>query len=104
MYDLTAHEPFRVINISAPEELKTDADFTQLFHFLISDFHRSINAFTALYGYTHRRQLLGALAMVLKGYMPKVEPELVEGYPASLDKIELLIAQTLVEAVGRLAA
>ena len=104
MYDLTAHEPFRAIQISAPEELKTDADFTQLFHFLISDFHRSINAFTALYGYTHRRQLLGALAMVLKGYMPKVEPELVEGYPSSLDKIELLIAQTLVEAVGRLAA
>ena len=104
MYDLTTREPFRAIQISAPEELKTDADFTQLFHYLISEFHRSINAFTAQYGYNHRRQLLGALAMVLKGYMPKMEPELVEDYPASLDKIELLIAQTLVEAVGRLAA
>ena len=51
MYDLTAREPFRAIQISAPEELKTDADFTQLFHYLISEFHRSINAFTAQYGY-----------------------------------------------------
>ena len=104
MYDLTEREPFRAQNITPPPTLKSDADFTQLFHYLISDFHRSINAFTALYGYTHRRQLLGALAMVLKGYMPKMEPELVVDYPASLDKIELLVAQTLVEAVGRLAA
>ena len=76
---------------------------TQLFHYLISEFHRTINAYTTRYGYCHRQRLLGALLRVLKGYMPSVEPELVRGYPGSLEQIELLVAQAIIEAAGRVA-
>lgn len=103
MYDLTQNGPFQALRITAPATLSNDADYTQLFHYLISEFHRTINAYTARYGYSHRQRLLGALLRVLKGYMPLVEPELVRGYPGSLERIELLIAQAIIEAAGRVA-
>lgn len=49
--------------------------------------HRTINAYTARYGYSYRQQLFGTLLTVLKGDMPSVEPELVRGYLGSLEQI-----------------
>ena len=57
----------------------------------------------AVYGYHQRKLLFGVLLRVLMDYMPRVEPELISGYPGSLEKIELLFAQTIVEAVARVA-
>ena len=103
MYDLSKREPLRALPVAAPEGLTSDADYTQLFHYLISEFHRTLNSFTAMYGYHQRQQLLGVIYAVLTRYMPRVEPELITEYPTSLEKIELLVAQTIVEAVGRVA-
>ena len=103
MYDLSKRELLRALPVAAPEGLTSDADYTQLFHYLISEFHRTLNSFTAMYGYYQRQKLLGVLFAVLTRYMPRVEPELVRDYPGSLEKIELLVAQTIVEAVGRVA-
>ena len=103
MYDLTKREPLRAIPIPAPEALASTSDYTQLFHYCLSEFHRTLNTFTAVYGYHQRKQLLAAIYAVLTRYMPRVEPKLVTEYPASLDQIELLVAQTIVEAVGRVA-
>ena len=101
MYDLTKREPLRALSITPPEALSSDADYTRLFHYLLSEFHRTINSFTAVYGYHQRKQLIGVLLRVLMEYMPRVEPDLIQDYPASLEKIELLVAQTIVEAVAR---
>ena len=103
MYDLTKREPFRALPIMPPEALSSDADYTRLFHYLLSEFHRTINSFTAVYGYHQRKHLLTILLRVLMEYMPGVEPDLIQDYPASLEKIELLVAQTIVEAVARTA-
>ncbi len=102
-YDLTKREPLRALDITPPEALRTDTDYTQLFHYLLSEFHRTLNCFTAVYGYHQRKVLIGVLLRVLMQYMPRVEPALVRDYPASLEKIELLVAQTIVEAVARAA-
>lgn len=101
MYDLRKREPLRALQINPPERLILDTEYTQLFHYLLSEFHRTLNCFTAVYGYHQRKQLLGVLLRVLMEYMPRVEPDLVIDYPASLEKIELLVAQTIVEAVAR---
>lgn len=103
LYDLSKREPFSALSITAPEQLASNADYTQLFHYLLSEFHRILNSFTAVYGYYHRQRLLGALYAVLTRYMPRVEPNLVAEYPASLERIELLVAQTIVEAVAKTA-
>ena len=103
MYDLTKWEPLRALPITPPEALSSDKDYTQLFHYLLSEFHRTLNCFTAVYGYHQRKVLLGVLLRVLMEYMPRVEPDLVADYPSSLEKIELLVAQTIVEAVARAA-
>ena len=103
MYDLTKREPLRALSITPPAALKTDSDYTQLFHYLLSEFHRTLNCFTAVYGYHQRKLLLGVLLRVLMEYMPRVEPDLVADYPASLEKIKLLVAQTIVEAVAKSA-
>ena len=103
MYDLSKREPLRALPVAAPGGLTSDADYTQLFHYLISEFHRTLNSFTAMYGYYQRQKLLEVLFAVLTRYMPRVEPELVRDYPGSLEKIELLVAQTIVETVGRVA-
>ena len=102
-YDLTKREPLRALDITVPDRLASDADYTQLFHYLLSEFHRTLNCFTAVYGYHQRKVLIGVLLRVLMQYMPRVEPALVRDYPASLEKIELLVAQTIVEAVARAA-
>ncbi len=102
-YDLTKREPLRALSITPPVTLKTDSDYTQLFHYLLSEFHRTLNCFTAVYGYHQRKVLLGVLIRVLMEYMPRVEPDLIRDYPASLEKIELLVAQTIVEAVAKTA-
>ena len=103
MYDLSKREPLRRLPITAPERLTSDADYTRLFHYCLSEFHRTLNCFTAVYGYHHRQRLLGAIYAVLTRYMPRVEPDLISDYPRSLERIELLVAQTIVEAVGRVA-
>ena len=103
LYDLSKREPLRRLPITAPERLASDADYTQLFHYCLSEFHRTLNCYTAVYGYHHRQRLLGTIYAVLTRYMPIVEPNLISGYPASLDQIELLVAQTIVEAVARVA-
>ena len=102
-YDLSNREPLRALPIAAPKALASAADYTQLFHYCLSEFHRTLNTFTAVYGYHQRKQLLTAIFAVLTRYMPKVEPGLVTEYPGSLDQIELLVAQTIVEAVSRTA-
>ena len=103
MYDLSKREPLRRLPITAPERLTSDADYTRLFHYCLSEFHRTLNCFTAVYGYHQWKLLFGVLLRVLMDYMPRVEPELISGYPGSLEKIELLFAQTIVEAVARVA-
>ena len=102
-YDLTNREPLRALSITPPAALRDDSDYTQLFHYLLSEFHRTLNSFTAVYGYHQRKVLIGVLLRVLCEYMPRVEPELIRGYPASLGQIEMLVAQTIVEAVARAA-
>ena len=101
MYDLSKWEPLRALPITAPETLASASDYTQLFHYCLSEFHRTLNTFTAVYGYHQRKRLLAVIYAVLTRYMPRVEPELVTEYPSSLERIELLVAQTIVEAVGR---
>lgn len=103
MYDLSKREPLKPLSIEPPEALASAADYTQLFHYCLSEFHRTLNTFTAVYGYHQRKRLLCAIYAVLTRYMTKVEPELISGYPRSLEHIELLVAQTIVEAVGRVA-
>ena len=103
MYDLSKREPLKPLSIDHPDTLSSAADYTQLFHYCLSEFHRTLNTFTAVYGYHQRKQLLCAIYAVLTRYMPKVEPRLVTEYPRSLEQIELLVAQTIVEAVGRVA-
>ena len=103
MYDLSKREPLRALSITPPERLTSDADYTQLFHYCLSEFHRTLNCFTAVYGYHHRKMLFGVLLRVLMEYMPRVEPDLISDYPRSLERIELLVAQTIVEAVARVA-
>ena len=103
MYDLSKREPLRALSITPPTRLILESEYTQLFHYLLSEFHRTLNCFTAVYGYHQRKVLLGVLLRVLMEYMPRVEPNLVINYPASLDRIELLFAQTIVEAVARAA-
>ena len=103
MYDLSKREPLRALPITAPEALASASDYTQLFHFCLSEFHRTLNSFTAVYGYYHRQRLFGAIYAVLTRYMPRVEPELVTEYPNSLERIWLLVAQTIVEAAGRVS-
>jgi len=102
-YDLTKREPLRALSITPPEALSSDADYTRLFHYLLSEFHRTLNCFTAVYGYHQRKVLIGVLLRVVMEYMPRVEPILVHDYPSSLDQIELLFAHTIVEAVARAA-
>ena len=102
-YDLSKREPLRALPIAAPEALASDTDYTQLFHYCLSEFHRTLNTFTAVYGYHQRKRLLGAIYAVLTRYMPRVEPDLINGYPSSLERIELLVAQTIVQAVRRVA-
>ncbi len=103
LYDLSKREPLRPLSIEPPEALTSTSDYTQLFHYCLSEFHRTLNTFTAVYGYHQRKRLLCAIYAVLTRYMPKVESKLVSDYPASLEQIELLVAQTIVEAVGRVA-
>lgn len=103
MYDLSKREPLHALPITAPETLASASDYTQLFHYCLSEFHRTLNTFTAVHGYHQRKRLLAAIYAVLTRYMPRVEPELVTEYPRSLERIELLVAQTIVEAAGRVA-
>ena len=102
-YDLIDEAPFEELSIPAPETLSTDSDFTILFHHLVSQFYRSINSFGKRFGYNARQRLLSALLMVLKVYMPEHEKELVRSYPDSLESIELLFAQVIIEAAKRTA-
>ena len=87
--------PFQRLFIPAPAQLKDEDDFTDLFQLMISEFCLSINEYGNQYGYGNRQRLLASMLKVLREYMPVGEPELVTEYPASLEKIKGLMAETI---------
>lgn len=94
--DLTNPAPFKKLRIPLPEKLETDAEFTQLFHRAISEFHHAINAYGMRYGYADRQRLLVYIMQALKEVMPKVNPEYIEMFPDYLDGIRSLVAQMII--------
>jgi len=94
-HDLTNPAPFKNLHIPLPEKLETDADFTQLFHWMISDFHLAINAYKKRFGYGDRQRLLVYILNALKVLMPKEFPEYITNYPKSLDDIKGLVGQII---------
>lgn len=95
-HDLTNPAPFKKLRIPLPQKLETDAEFTQLFHWAISEFHHAINAYGKRYGYADRQRLLVYIMQALKEVMPKVNPEYIENFPESLDGIRSLVAQVII--------
>ena len=87
--------PFLKLFIPAPEQLKEDRDFTELFQFMISEFCLSINEFDHQFGHANRQRLLASMLKVLREYMPAGEPELITEYPSSLEKIKGLMVETI---------
>ena len=94
--DLINPAPFKKLRIPLPQELETDAEFTQLFHRGISEFHHAINAYGKRYGYADRQRLLVYIMQALKEIMPKVNPEYIENFPDYLDGIRSLVAQMII--------
>ncbi len=86
--------PFQKLFIPAPEQLKEDRDFTELFQFMISEFCLSINEYCNQYGYGNRQRLLASMLKVLREYMPVGQPELITEYPGSLERIKGLMGET----------
>ncbi len=103
-YDLTNPAPIKKLNIQPPEALETDADYTRLFHYMVSYFHASINMYSKKYGYGDRQRLLVTMLNAIKELIPEKCPELIQDYPKSLPEIEAFIGQLILisqEYTGR---
>jgi hypothetical protein len=98
-YDPTMDAPFDERDIPYPGQLETDEDFTQLFQYMISEFHLAINIYGKQYGYGDRQRLLATILMVLTEMMPMMHPEYISNYPASLEEIKRLVAHLMLMSV-----
>lgn len=98
-HDLTNEAPFENLPIPLPDKLESDADFAQLFHFMISEFHLSINIYGKKYGYGDRQRLLVYILEALKNIMPVTNPEYIDNFPESLEDIKGLVAQMILTSV-----
>ena len=96
---MTNPAPFKNLRIPLPEKLETDADFTQLFHWMISNYHLSINAYEKRFGYADRQRLLIYILNTLKVVIPKEFPEYITNYPESLDNIKGLVEQMILISI-----
>ncbi len=70
-HDLTSKAPFENLPIPLPEKLESDADYTQLFQYMVSKFHLAINAYEKQYGYGDRQRLLVYILQTLKDLISK---------------------------------
>ena len=98
-HDLTNPAPFKNLRIPLPEKLETDADFTQLFHWMISNYHLSINAYGKRFGYADRQRLFIYILNTLNVVIPKEFPEYIMNYPESLDDIKGLVGQIILISI-----
>ena len=98
-HDLTSKAPFEDLPIPLPEKLESDADYTQLFQYMVSEFHLAINAYEKQYGYGDRQRLLVYILQTLKDLIPQAEPDYIKNYPASLEDIKGFVAQIILTSV-----
>ena len=98
-HDLTSKAPFEDLPIPLPEKLESDADYTQLFQYMVSEFHLAINAYEKQYGYGDRQRLLVYILQTLKDLIPQAEPDYIKNYPAPLEDIKGFVAQVILTSV-----
>lgn len=94
-HDLTSKAPFKNLRIQLPDKLESDDDFTRLFHWMISEFHLSINTYGRKFGYADRQRLLVYIMEALKTVMPMANPEYITNFPDSMEDIKGLVAQMI---------
>ena len=99
-HSITKDEPFEALQILAPQKLETTEDYAQLMQHMVSAFRLSLNIYYKKHGYEARQQLLIMMVLLLSSIMPENNPELITGYPDSMDDIYALVGSFLLMAGG----
>ena len=102
-YDLLRDAPFPALDIPAPAELKTAADYAELLQHLVSVYRTALNVAYRRHGCDARRHLLTMMVLLTSEVMPLQYPDYVSNYPASLDGIYALVGGMLVPGADRKA-